>query len=353
MVLGGRRAPRRPGPPLRAAAAILPLEMREASRSWSTSDVMCASCRSTTPRAVPVLASPAPCVPRMSTALRSGASGLRSSWPSRARNSSLRRVSSSRACRARFRARDVPEDGGCPDQPPAGVPHRRDGHRHGQLGGRPWSAAPTRRARSRPPSRSRVATRSSSSILPGGRDQRDGLPDGLLRPHSRTCRVAAAFQVGDRRRRGSSPRSRPARTPRSRPGALRCSSARLSCVTSDERHDQPVDDVVQAAVGQDAHQVGVARRRRGSPGARGRPSVRSTSLRSVTRSPSNREGDVRDGPAHVRLDEAEDVRGRLREPLDAEARCPGRGWGSACSGAGSAGRCWRSPAPRPSCSARR
>ena len=83
---------------------ILPLDMREASRSWSTSDVRWTSWRSITSSEVRFRPSSAASLRKTSSELRRGARGLRSSCPSRARNWSFRRVSSSRTCRARFRS---------------------------------------------------------------------------------------------------------------------------------------------------------------------------------------------------------------------------------------------------------
>ncbi len=73
---------------------ILPCVMRDTSSSSSTSCAMCVTWRSTTSRAQTRRGSEGAMRRRSSTALRIGASGLRSSCESIARNSSLRRLAS-------------------------------------------------------------------------------------------------------------------------------------------------------------------------------------------------------------------------------------------------------------------
>ena len=76
-------------------SAILPLVMRLTSRRSSTSRVRCPTWRSITAAArSSLLASWGP-ARRMATALRMGARGFRSSWPSMARNSLIRRSATS------------------------------------------------------------------------------------------------------------------------------------------------------------------------------------------------------------------------------------------------------------------
>ena len=79
--------------------------MRLTSSRSSTSRVSCATCRLITSRARRTCSGCALARPMIASALAIGASGLRNSWPSIARNSVMRRPSSSRLLMRRLSVR--------------------------------------------------------------------------------------------------------------------------------------------------------------------------------------------------------------------------------------------------------
>ena len=81
-------------------SSILPVVMRDTSSRSSTSRVIWCTCRSITSVAHCNSGTGGPLARKICTALRIGASGLRSSWASIARNSSLRRSDSLSAAKS-------------------------------------------------------------------------------------------------------------------------------------------------------------------------------------------------------------------------------------------------------------